>query len=201
MSLTNLAAEKSTKKFERIEDGTYAARIAQIIDLGVQEDEYEGEKKVAHKVFIQFEMPTETITIDGIEKPRWIGKEFPVSVHEKSSMYKLMQAADPDGKLTAKGRNLKGLLGLPLMLTVGSTAKGNAKVGGVARLMKGMAVADLSQKPVFFDLDGSDKEQFDKFPNWIKLKIQSGIGYEDTPFASGGGDSGTLEDMEDDNPF
>jgi len=210
MALTNLSAASTgtKKKFERIEDGTYVARIAQLIDLGVQEDEYEGERKVGHKIFVTFEFPTETINIDGEEKPRWLGKEFNVSIHEKSTLTKLVQSADPEGKFTVKGRNLKGLMGLPLMITVGSTKTGNAKVSTVARLMKGMSVAELAKDPVFFDLDGKDLDTFEIFPQWIKDKITNSIDFEDTLFSKvllkkevHASPSGAVEDMEDDRPY
>ena len=183
MSLTNVQATSGKKKFSRLEDGTYMCRVVQLIDLGVQEDEYEGEKKVGHKIFINFEFPTEMIMINEEEKPRWLGKEFGVSLHEKSVLTKLIAAADPDGKATSKGRNLKGLLNLPLMVTVGSTATGNAKIAGLARLMKGMTVPELVNPVVFFDLDGGDLEQFEKLPEWVQGKITSSVDFDDTQFA------------------
>ena len=209
MALTNITNEKKSNATGRIEDGTYAARIVQIIDLGIQENEWEGVKKEQHQVQITFEFPTERVTVDEVDKPRWLGKAFVISTHEKATLTKLMQAADPDGKDTMKGRNLKGLMSKPLMVTGGSTATGNAKIAGVARLMKGLAVAALENPATFFDLDGKDTEAFDKFPKWLKERIMGGVDFESTNFAgvllsaSNGKkkDSGTLEDMEDDNPF
>ena len=184
MSLTNIEATKSGKKnIERMEDGAYPARIVKITDLGIQESEYEGVMKQQHKVFIDFEFPTEMIVIGEEEKPRWLGKEYVVSTHEKAAMTALMSAADPKGEVTAKGRNLKGLIGLPVMVTVGTTSGGKAKVAAVGRLMKGLSVPELVNPSVFFDLDGKDVEQFEKFPQWIKDKITSGIDFDDTPFA------------------
>jgi len=211
MSLTNISeGTGSKKKFARLEDGSYMARIVNIIDLGVQEDMWEGEKKIAHKIFVQFEFPTETITINDEEKPRWLGKDFGVSLHEKSTLTKLIAAADPDGSKTRKGRNLKGLLDLPLMVTVGSTSTGNAKIAGMARLMKGMTVPPLANPVVFFDLDGDDVEAFEKLPDWMKDKIKAGIDFNDTLFAKALGGSkkeqyeavpGPIEDMESDSPY
>lgn len=183
MSLTNVTSStEAKKKFSRIEDGTYVARVVQIIDLGVQEDEYEGQKKIGPKVFINFEFPTELME-DNENKPHWLGKEFTVSLHEKAVMTKLVAAADPDGKATSKGRNLKGLLGLPLMVTVGTTGTGNAKIAGVARLMKGLSVADLSKDPLFFDMDSATKEEYDVLPQWIREKILVSRDFDDVPLA------------------
>lgn len=211
MALTNISeGTGSKKKFARLEDGTYMARIVNIIDLGVQEDTYEGEKKIAHKIFVQFEFPTEMITINDEEKPRWLGKDFAVSLHEKATLVKLVSAADPDGSKTRKGRNLKALLDLPLMVTVGSTNTGNAKIAGMARLMKGMTVPPLANPLVFFDLDGDDVEAFNKLPEWMQEKIKASIDFEDTLFAKAlksgcekkkEKDSGGVADMGDDIPY
>ena len=211
MSLTNIKESGGKKKnFGRIDEGTFVARVAQLIDLGVQEDEYEGERKVAHKIFINFEFPTEMMEIEGEQKPRWVGKEFGVSLHEKATLTKLVQSADPDGKLTSKGRNLKGLMGLPLMVTIGSTKTGNAKIAGMARLMKGLQVAELSKDPVFFDMDSASKEDYEVLPQWIQDKIKAGLDFNDTVLAKALGmktkekyeaTPGTIEDMVSDSPY
>ena len=207
MSLTNIKETGGKKKnFGRIDDGTFVARVAQLIDLGVQEDEYEGERKVAHKIFINFEFPTEMMEIEGEQKPRWVGKEFAVSLHEKATLTKLVQSADPEGKLTAKGRNLKGLMGLPLMVTIATTKSGNAKVASMARLMKGLAVDELKSEPLFFDMDGATKEEYEALPNWIKDKIVAGLDFKDTQLAKVIGmpnapDMGTIDDMVSSSPY
>lgn len=183
MSLTNLAASSGKKNLGRIDEGTFPARIVQIIDLGIQEDEYLGERKVGHKVFINFEFPTELVTVGDEDKPRWLGKEYTVSLHEKAALTKLVAAADPEGKATSKGRNMKGLLGLPLMVSIGSTDKGNPKISNVARLMKGLAVGELVNKSIFFDMDEGDVEQFNKLPQWMQDKIKGGLDFKDTMLA------------------
>lgn len=207
MGLTNIKANNGGGKKDkgRIEDGTYMARVVQLIDLGVQKSEYEGVEKINHQVMITFEFPTEMVKVGDDDKPRWLSKNYTVSTHEKSGMAALINAVDPTGQATSKGRNLKGILGLPAMVTVGTTSGGNAKVSGVARLMKGMQVPELVNDPVFFDLDGDDVEQFDKFPDWLKERITSGIDFHKTPFSKAidNGSSSSTEEEEFDGeiPF
>ncbi len=210
MSLTNLTASSGKKNLGRIDEGTFPARIVQIIDLGVQEDEYLGERKVGHKVFINFEFPTELVTVGDEDKPRWLGKEYTVSLHEKATLTKLIAAADPEGKATSKGRNMKGLLGLPLMVSIGSTEKGNPKISNVARLMKGLTVGELVNKSIFFDMDDGDVEQFNKLPQWMQDKIKGGLDFNDTGLAKAlvGVDkveyeatTAPIEDMVSDSPY
>ena len=134
----NFSETKKRVDYGRVEDGTYPARVVRIIDFGLQyaTDFKTGEVKkyddgndvIQHKVWIDFELPTETIDIDGVKKPRWYGKEYTVSSHEKAAIQALLKAADPDGKATMKGKNVVGLLGLPVMLTIGSTSTGNGNL-------------------------------------------------------------------------
>lgn len=189
-------AEKSggaKKDFGRVEDGAYPARIVQIIDFGLQyETDWktqeiktydDGNPMIKHKVWINFELPDETIEIDGVDKPRWYGKEYTVSAHEKSALAALLKAVDGKGNATDGGRNVKGLLGLPAMLTIGSTSSGKAKVSAVSAVPKGMQVGALVNDETFFDLDSDDVEGFEKIPNWMKTRIKDGIGFEDTKLA------------------
>ena len=176
----------------RVEDGTYAARIVQVVDLGVQKGEYKGEETIKPEVMITFEFPTETLTIDGEEKPRWLSKQFTVSMNEKSALYALVQAFDIDGKATRRGSKPEGLLGLAGMVTVGSTASGNAKVAGVSRLMKGLTVPELFNDPIYFDLDSTsdaNNDSFQKLPQWLQEKIQTAMNFDSSKFANGSSNS------------
>jgi len=203
----NFAETKAKKVYPRIGEGTYPARIVRILDFGMQyatdfktgeiKTYDDGNKVVQHKVWLDFELPTETIEVEGIQKPRWIGKEYTVSTHEKAALTALLKAADPGGKATLKGRNVAGLLGLPLMITVGSTSSDKDKISNVSSLVKGMTVDPLTNPTLFFDLDGNDRKTFDSLPDWMKKRIQEGIDYESTPFAKS---AGSFSDMPDDEP-
>jgi len=204
---------KSKTVYPRVGEGTYPARLVRILDFGNQyaTDFKTGEIKtyedgnpvIQQKVWIDFELPTETILVEGANKPRWLGKEYSISLHEKSALSALIKAADPTGKATLKGRNIAGLLGLPLMITVGSTSTGKDKISNVSSLVKGMTVDNLSNPTLIFDLDSNDRKTFDGLPDWMKKRIQEGIGYEDTPFAKSAGDFSTMSDdmPEEESPY
>lgn len=190
----NFAEKKSVKKdFGRVEDGAYPARIVQIIDFGqqIETDWKTGEPKtyddgnlmVKHKVWINFELPDETIEIDGVERPRWYGKEYTVSTHEKSALFALMKAVDPKGEHAHGGKNVPGLLGLPAMVTIGSTSSGKAKISAVSAVPKGMQVAALANEEGFLDLDSDDTDAFFELPNWMQTRIKDGVDFESTKLA------------------
>lgn len=193
MALNFAEGTKVKKDFGRVEDGAYPARIVQIIDFGLQyETDWktnevktydDGNPMIKHKVWINFELPDEKIEIDGEEKPRWYGKEYTVSAHEKSALYALLKAVDAKGDATNKGRNVRGLLGLPAMVTIGSTSTGKAKISGVSAVPKGLQVGSLANDEGFFDLDSEDVDAFEALPNWMKERIKNGIGFEDTKIA------------------
>jgi hypothetical protein len=194
--------KSGNNKFGRVEDGTYAARIVQVIDLGIQKNEFQGEEKIEPQVMITFEFPTETVEIEGKQRPRWLSKQYKVSNHEKAALTQVILSVDPDGKTTGKGKYPEKLLGLPCMVTVGTTASGNAKVVGVSRLMKGLKVDELANPGVYFDLDSSgdqSHETFDSFPDWLKTKITEALNFHNTKF--GKGSSTTDEEEFNDDPF
>lgn len=192
MALNFNETKKTKKDFGRIEEGSYPARIVQLVDFGNQyaTDYKTGEVKkyedgndvIQHKIFINFEFPTETIEIDGETKPRWTGKEFTLSSHEKSALYSLLKAADPKGTATNNGRNAAGLLGLPVMVTVGSTSGGKAKITTISGVPKGMQVDSLQNPEQFFDLDSDDIEAFEKLPDWMQKRITEGVDFDSTRF-------------------
>lgn len=196
MGLSKGFTGSGKKSNGRIEDGTYGARIQGLVDLGLQKTEWKGETKENYKVFITFEFPTERVEVEGVSRPRWLSKEYTISTHEKSALYGLLKAADPDGKATNKGRHVKGLLGLPVMVEVGSTESGNAKVVNVIKPMKGMAVGELENPTTFFDLDKIDFKVWEKLPTWLQDKIKGGVDFDASILSAA-----AIEDIQEDNPF
>ena len=204
----NFSETKKRVDYGRVEDGTYPARVVRIIDFGLQyaTDFKTGEVKkyddgndvIQHKVWIDFELPTETIDIDGVKKPRWYGKEYTVRSHEKAAIQALLKAADPDGKATMKGKNVVGLLGLPVMLTIGSTSTGKAKVAGITRLIKGMSVDPLANPTLFFDLDEATYKDFELLPEWMQKRIKDGVDFESTGLYK---KFNSMSDIEEDSPY
>ena len=192
MALNFAESKKVKKDFGRVEDGAYPARVVSIIDFGMQyaTDYKTGEVKkyddgndvIQHKVWINFEFPDELIDVDGEQEPRWYGKEYTVSAHEKSALYALLKAVDPKGVATEGGRNVKGLLGLPAMVTIGSTSGGKAKIVSVSGVPKGMQVDALQNPEVLFDLDGDDLETFNSLPKWMQDRITDGVDFDTIRF-------------------
>lgn len=172
---------KQKKDLGRIEDGTFPARIVQIIDMGmqVQTDYKTGEPKtyddgntvIKPEAYINFEFPTERIEVNGEDRPRWAGKQYVISSHEKAALTAVMAAVAPGSN------NVADALGKPCTVTIGSTSGGNAKVVNVTPIMKGMAVPELENPAVVFDFDDPDMSQWEKIPNWLQNKIKEATNY------------------------
>ena len=170
---------KSTKDYPRLADDSYLARIVSVIDLGVQpQTDWQTKEKVDSKqiIMITFETPDEMLTYtnkddEEVTKPHWISKDYPLSNHEKSGLMKLITNVKPDCT------DLDELINIPCMITVGSTATGNAKITGVNKPMKSAVVGDLVNETKFFDFDEPNLELFNGLLPWIQKKIKGADNY------------------------
>ena len=177
---SNIKAPK--KEYGRVEDGTYPARIVQLIMLGsqLQTDWQTGEAKeddngnVIYKdeIWITFEFPTERVKYkndedEEVDRPRWQSKTYVMSMHKKANFLHLLDAIAPDGE------GLNDLINQPGIITVGSTSGGKAKITGVSAPMKGMEVGELENPVQIYDLDEPDEEIFDGLPEFLQEKIKN----------------------------
>jgi len=166
-------------KVERVEDGTYPARVCTIVDLGIQEQtDWKTQEPTEPKprLLMTFEMPGELIEVeqgDGTvdQMPRLISKEYTQSNFERSNLMKLVTALKP------KLKTLTELLDEPCLITVGSTVNANAKVTSVVKAPKGMPVPELNKAASYFDFEAPDEEQFLDLAPWIRIKIKSAVNY------------------------
>ena len=171
----------------RIGEGTFPARIVQIIDVGTQTDEWKGEKKHINKLWITFELPTETIVVDGEEKPRWLGSEFTKSTNEKARLTKVINACNKEAS------TFNDLLGKPLLVEVGTTSGGKDKWVGASQVPRGMGVAEAENKLVYFDIENPDTDILNSLPDFLVDKIKAAPEFK---FEEVGDDK-----FEDDIPF
>jgi len=169
----------SRAKVERVEDGTYPARICTIVDLGIQEQtDWKTNEPTEPKprVLLTYEMPGELVEVehtdgDVEQLPRLISKEYTQSNFERSNLMKLVMALKPGLK------SLTELIDQPCLITVGSTVNGNAKVTSVVAAPKGMPVPELTKETAYFNFDSPEEESFLDLAPWIRIKIKSAVNY------------------------
>ena len=113
MALTVTGSNKGD--FKQVEPGSHLARCYRIIDLGTQQDEWQGETKHFRKVMIEWEVPAETIEIDGIQKPLTISRWYTASLGKKANLRRNLEGwrnkAFTDEELA--GFDLKNVLTKP----------------------------------------------------------------------------------------
>lgn len=167
-----------------IEPGTYVARCVGLVDLGLQHNDFTGKDR--HEVSITWELPTERIEQDGEDKPRWVSKRYTLSLNEKATLRKDLdawrgRAFTPE---ELKGFDLKRIVGTPCMLTIvnkeGNNGGKYANVSGVGRLMKGVSVAELESPSFIFDMDAEDAEAvLETLPKWMRETVEKSVTWQD----------------------
>jgi len=163
--------------------GNYSARLAQVIDLGVQKRRaWKGEEKPdVRQVWVTYEIPTEfMLDDDGNEdkdKPRWISEKMNLFSldQDKAISTQRINGLDPASALNGDWLQATGL---PCTLTVVHSKCGKyANIGAVSPVMKGMEVGELANPAATFDTEEPDAKVFDGLPDFLKDMIKAGVGY------------------------
>lgn len=171
-----------------LEEGTYPARLVQIIDFGIQTQKpYKGqEKPPAHKIQFTYELLDEFCVDENgdvdEDKPRWVSEEFAFRSLEAdlATSTKRYNALDPDdvhdGDFTA-------LVNTPCNVTVVLNKSGDKVYTNVAHVSamrpKDAAKAPELKNPIkVFVLDAPDMTVFLSLPTWMQDKIKGNLQFE-----------------------
>lgn len=185
--------------FELTPAGTFIGRCYRFIDLGSHDQTYQGESKgLKRLVMIGFELPTELMTEgEYAGKPFSIHKRYTWSTHEKANMRKDLEswrgAKFNDSDFGPGGFDVRNLLGVPATLTIVHSDNGErtyANIASIGKAMKGVAIPDAVNQPVFLSLERDlfDQKVFDGLsdklkefiggtPEWRRLQEKQTNGY------------------------
>ena len=172
-----------------IEAGTYAAICVGIIDVGEQYSE--AYDKYSRKAIFQWEIPDETIEIDGETVPRMISETYTASLAERSNLRGVLESwrGKQFTEDELRGFDLANVLGAPCLLNIihaeSSKGKKFASVASISRLPKGMHVDTSTEKVMFCLDDAGALERVDKFPEWIQKRIKESLTYKNLVGAYG----------------
>lgn len=182
--------------FKDIEAGAYPARVSGIYRVGTQPNDFPGAAKATKlEVIFQFELVTESITINGEELPKVKSKTFTDSLHEKG---KLAPALAMLG-LNSGEVDLTQALGRACIVNMvdytkpdGTTA---VKFASISQPMKGFEVPEGKLPLTFFDFNSNYSQEIvdslkaqskDGKMNWIYSKIETAPEFivcnEEVPF-------------------
>lgn len=186
-----------------IEAGTYPARCVGLIDLGLQHNDYNGKDR--EMVRIVWELPTELIHDSEGDKPRWISKPYTASLHEKATLRKDLDAwrGKPFDKEELKGFELRNIINAPCLLTIvhqqGQTGSTYAKVSGVSRVMRGMAVPPLVNPTFCVDLSQDNAEEvLITLPQWMQDEVKKSPTWAERAQKSSVINATVIEDVSED---
>lgn len=131
------------------------------------------------KIMLQFELPDETIEIDGKPTPLVIGKEFTLSLSEKAILRRDLQSWR-GREFTPKeleGFAVESVVGAPCMLAIlhktSAKKKVYAAITGISKLPKGTQCAPQFHKSIVFEIEQGPSDTFNALPEWIRKKIAS----------------------------
>ena len=149
------------------------------IDLGEQYSE--KFKNYSNKGMYVWELPGETIEIDGEQKPRQLSKEFTLSGSSKSNLRKFIESWN--GKSYSDEEfmefDLFDQIGKPCQLNVVlNETKEYANVDNLMPIPKGFPAPTTATKPIKWDMDAWSEEVFKEIPEWIQEKIKKSTQFQ-----------------------
>ena len=167
-----------------LEPGVYMAGCVVVADLG---DQYsEKFKKSSRKVVFSFDIPSETIEIDGEQKPRQLSKRCTFSVSKKGTLNKMLNAwMNANMSEQELGElDLFSLIGRGCQIRVTVSEDGaHNNIEDVMALPKGMPAPQSNTAPITYDIDedGFTGEKWDALPTWMREAIEKSDQYQQDP--------------------
>jgi hypothetical protein len=170
--------------FEPAPAGTHLAILVKLIDLGWQDNTFQGETKEQHQAMLTWELP---LKLDVKGRPFLVSKTLNLSLHEKATFRSW--AENMIGRVFTKADivglnrfNAKSLLGKTCMIKIDQVDKEGKIYARIANLMQtpdGIPEPAQINDPVYFSLDPSefDEEVFNGLSKWSKEKIENSPSY------------------------
>ena len=134
------------------ETGVFPAVCIGIVDLGLQENEYEGEKKVSHKLAIYFD----TFQTDDQYFVGWYTASLTPRANLRSHLEGWRGKSFTPDEL--KAFDLDNLVGKQCTLTIGLTSTGNPKITAISKAMKGVNL-ESKVEPFIVPMGGIGTDQ------------------------------------------
>lgn len=175
------------KKFDPIPQGVHQGVCISIIDVGTQVPA-DPKHKAARKVWITWELPHETLVIDGNTKCRQISEKYTLSMHEKGRL-RPMLASWRGTAFTAdevKAFDMSKLIGRNCQLNVVHNAskkdatKVFANISAVIPLPKGMPPVAPTGDTLVYDIPEAGPITIPaSVPEWMAEQVKQSVEYKE----------------------
>ena len=174
-----IAKDSGGGSFTPAPAGSHVAVCDMVVDLGLQENDYQGERSIKHQVYIRWELVDEYLPTDATKRFS-VGKFYGLSLHEKATLRRHLESwrGVPFTPDQLKAFDIAKLLGAPCLIAVthGTKANGdiNAKVDGVMKMPKNMPPpGDTTMTPLIYD--DEHPAAYDSLPEWLQKKVDAQI--------------------------
>lgn len=189
----SLTAKDSGEKYPMIAEGIHAAVCTKVVDLGSQYNTTFN--KTYPKVRIFWEIPGQTIEVNGETVPRSVFKDFTNSLSEKGNLRPMLQAWR--GKAFTpeelQGFDLRKLLGVGCQLQIIHKAGERGQYANVETVMAlpNGTTAPKASETAFFDMDDPTTHTvFNALPLFVQKMIAKSENFGDTGLALSQGENG-----------
>ena len=171
--------DRAKPKVPPVEAGVYMAVCIGFVDLGEQYSE--KFKNYSYKGMYIWELPGETIEIDGEQKPRQLSKEFTISGSSKSNLRKFIETWNSKSYSDEDFMEFDVFeqVGKPCQLNVVlNETKEYANVDNLMPIPKGFPAPTTTTEHIKWDMDAWNDDVFAKLPEWIQEKIKKSTQYQ-----------------------
>jgi hypothetical protein len=159
--------------FKQAPAGSHIARCIKLVDIGTHHGEYQGTPTVRNQFICQWELPNETMEIDGESKPLIVSKFYTNSLSEKANLRRDLESwrARPFTTEELAKFDLMKILGAPAMLSIVHNEKGKAKIVGVSSVPKGVSVPEQVNPSSAFWIDEWNDSAFHALSEGLQKMI------------------------------
>lgn len=182
-----IVSDTGGSDFKRVPPGVHIGRCYRIIDLGTQEEEYQGEVKLMQKLAVYWELHGEDeqgqpLLMDNGE-PMVIWQEYTKSLGQKAKLRAVLESwrGKPFTDAELKGFDVSKLLGAYCMVNVTHKVSGSGKTYAQVSSVTPMPAALKNSKPApvlenqIFDIDNPDERLFVTLHEKLQEKINNSM--------------------------
>lgn len=167
MATTPLIAPKPSGNFEIAKEGIVQGVIAEVRNLGMQKETYNGIEKEVHKILLRWQLAEMDAPKDGSKaQPKRLYEKFTFSLHEKAKLRKrVVSIFKKEPPPTFDFNTLVGVnRNLVIEHNVGKDGKTYANIGAIMKLNDGQAKLEIVAIPKKDELKAEIKKSLEITP-------------------------------------
>ena len=171
--------DRARPKVPTVEPGVYFAVCIGVIDLGEQYSE--KFKNFSNRVQFVWELPSETIEVEGKQEPKQLSKEFAVATKKNSNLRTFISSWNSKAYTDDEFQEVElfDQIGKACQLNVVLSESGEySNVDSIMPIPKGFTAPESSTKPIMWDMDNWNDEVLKTLPEWVQEKIKKSTQYK-----------------------